>query len=338
MKEIFRKLLFGDAVIREYSTVRIGDEIRERVYLQIGAGERRESRERSERGEQGEHSKRGERILDVSACHWVLCLDPIVFGVWVEKGRTGAFDEKAPYKMYFRDEAWLPGADPAKNAIATLQVDFLNKIEEAKGSLFLFRLDSCRIHPISSLKTWLLYYKYYKKPGLSFQKLKSFVAAYSYPRRVRIISFRDEDYYNIFPMDLLGDIRQAGRFVFGLRHTNRTLSRIIEAKKILVSEVPFGYKDSIYQLGSHHSASPPSLEVLPFGVLASPDFKFWIPEWAESCKEIRILQTMNLGSHMLLWGEPVNETFLKPASDHLHHIHFLLYLRQKSKGLSYPLA
>jgi hypothetical protein len=315
MKEFFRKLIFGDTDIREYSTIRIDDEIKEKVYLQCGAGS----------------------TIDVSLCHWVLCLHPVVFGVWLSSGQ-GVPDEKAGCSMYFRDAACRQGADPGRGALAVLQLDLVDKIEEREGCLYLFRLNACRIHHISFIRTRLIYSKYYKKPGLIFNKLKSFVAAYSYPRRVRIISFRDEGYYNIFPMDLLGDIPQAGRYVFGLRHTNTALARIIEAKKIVVSEVPFGSKETIYRLGSHHSTSPPSIGELAFGVIPSRLYGFWVPEWAESYKEIRILRTMDLGSHMLMWGEPVGESRMKPDTPHLYNIHYLLYLHQKAKGFSYPLV
>ena len=53
-------------------------------------------------------------------------------------------------------------------------------------------------------------------------------------------------------MDLVGDIPPSSRYVFGLRHTNVTLARIIEAKKLVVSEIPYEYKEIIYQLGKHH--------------------------------------------------------------------------------------
>jgi hypothetical protein len=317
MKGLFRKLVFGETVIREYATVKIGDKIQEQVYLQ-GAD--------------------GGPVLDVSACHWIFCLDPLVFGVWMEKDAMGGIDGSASCKLIFRNKPLRSGESPEKGALAVAQLDPVDKIEESKGCLFLLRLRSCQVHHIPSFKTRLLYSKYYKKPGLSFDKLISFATAYSYPRRVRIVSFRGEDYYNIFPMDLIGDISRAGRYAFGLRHTNLALSRIIGEKKIAVSEVSFAKKEMIYQLGSHHSTNPPSIDKLPFGVVASPEFGFWIPDWADSCKEIRILRTIDLGSHMLLWGEVVGETLLKPASEHLHHIHFLLYLHQREKGVQYPPA
>jgi hypothetical protein len=322
MKALFRKFLLGDAAIKEYATVGIDGSIREKVYLRCGEDE----------------------PLDISLSHWVLCLDPLVFGVWLEKdqynpdGKQYPLDGKASCSMYFRDEPLRPGGELDRGALASLQLDPVDKIGEEKGSLFLFRLSAAKIRHISFFKTRLIYSKFYKKPGLTFFKLKTFVAAYSYPRRVRIISFREEGYFNIFPMDLLGDIPQAGRFVFGLRHTNTALARIIAAKKIVVSEAPFAQKDTIYKLGSHHSASPPSIGELPFGVIPSSQFGFWVPEWVESYKEIKILRTIDLGSHMLMWGEPVGETRIRPDTPHLYHIHFLLYLQQKAKGFSYPLV
>ena len=139
-------------------------------------------------------------------------------------------------------------------------------------------------------------------------------------------------------MDLLGELPQAGRYVLGLRHTNTTLARIIGAKKVLVSEFPYACKEAIYRLGSHHSANPPSIGELPFGVIESRVFGFWAPEWVESYQEIRILKTINLGSHMLIWGEPMAETRIRPDTPHLYHIHYLLFLQQRARGFSYPLV
>jgi hypothetical protein len=317
MKRLFAKIVFGESVIREYSTVRIGETIREKVYLR---------------------SSTDGPVLDVSCNHWVLCLDPLVFGIWINQIVENAFDERASYQMFFRDTLCPPDDDPGKGALATVQLIPVDKIVETGGSLFLFKLQSCTIHHISALRTRLLYWKFYRKPGLSFNKLKSFAAAYSYPRRVRIVSFRGDDYYNIFPMDLLGELPQAGRYVFGLRHTNLALARILAAGKIVVSEIPFGYKETIYKLGSHHSAQPPAIDELPFATIPSPHFAFPIPVWAENCREIRILRTINLGSHMLMWGEPIGEAIFNPVTDHLHHIHFLLYLHQRDKGIEYPPA
>lgn len=312
MKSIFRKILFGDTEIKEYATITVNDEIKERVYL-----------------------KTDKSIIDISQNHFLLCLEPIVFGIWIKNGKdVSPIEESSQYKMYFTNG----DGGIKRNTVANLTLDFFERINEKNGELVLLKLRKSNIYHINIIKAYLLYFKFYKKPKLSFAKLKSFASAYSYPRRVRIISFKQSDYYNIFPMDLLGDISEDNRYVFGLRHTNTALSKIIETKKVVVSECSFEYKDIIYKLGSHHSAGPPSVELLPFKVINSQNFNFYLPEWVDSYKEINILKTINLGSHMLLWGEVSNECVLKSSTKHLFHIHYLLYLYQKRKGLVYPLV
>jgi hypothetical protein len=309
MKKFLRNILFGSIPVSEYSTVTIEDQIYERVYLEAGG-----------------------LSADISGTHWLLCLSPVVFGIWfVKKEDFHFFESKPEYKMYFKD------SEVDASIVAVLKLNFFNKIEEPDGSLLLLKLSGARIHHINFIKIKLLFYKYYKKPEQDYYKLKSYSAAYSYPRRVRLISFQNEGWYNIFPMDLVGDIPQSKRYLFGLRHSNVTLSRIIENGKMAVSEIPYEHKDIIYQLGKHHR-QPMSETSLPFDLIRSEIFDFPIPIWANSYKEIRIVKTMNLGSHMLLWGEEVNQKYLSDSQGHLYHIHFLHYLHQKRKGLDYPLV
>jgi len=310
MKKLLRRLLFGHAVISEYSTVTVNEEINEKVYLQAGG------------------------IIDISQCQFLLCLEPVVFGVWIEKS---FIKDNGEYKMYFKTSHGEKNSK--EKTLATINLVFFDEIENENKILLLLKLKNTKIYHTNFIKAHLLYNRFYKKPGFSFNKLKSFVAAYSYPpRKVRIISFKQDDYFNIFPMDLLGDINENNHYVFGLRHTNITLSKIIETKKIVVSEVSYKYKNVIYQLGKHHGSNPPTLDSLSFKTIQSEKFGFYIPEWIYSYKEIEILKTIDLGSHMLLWGKVVNEKTLSPSSGNLYHIHFLQYYHQKLKGLDYPLV
>jgi hypothetical protein len=316
MKKLLRKILLGDIEVEEYSKITITGEIKESVFIEI------------------------ENIgVDISKTHWLLCLEPIVFGVWLKKNEHKiAPDEKERCKIYFSVSTNSDFRIARKKAVAVIGVDYFDKIEDDIGTLYLLKLRESRIYHISFFKTVLLFNKYYKKPKFSFEKYKSLIAAYSYPRKVRIISFKQDDYFNIFPMDLLGEIPQSGKYVFGLRHTNVALAKIIETKKIVVSEASHIYKNTIYELGRHHSGAPPSIDALPFKTRRTESFGFFIPEWADNYKEIKILKTKNLGSHMLLWGEIINEKTLKQPSDNLYHIHFLLYYHHKLKRQEYRLA
>jgi hypothetical protein len=316
MKSFLRKLLFGESNIREFVTVSLNGGIHERVYLEVG-----------------------EQLIDVTRFQWLFCLDPAVFGIWIAAGVPEVMrDKKAVFKLFFTRGDEKKGQKVKKGAVAVLTLDFFDKIEETEGTLLLLKVKDGSIRHIHPLRAWLIYFKFYKKPGFLFERLKTYAAAYSYPRKVRIISFKqDKDHHFFFPMDLLGEMAQPRRYIFGLRHTNKALREIMEAGKIVVSEVPGQYKSMIYELGKGHLSAPPSLDEVPFGVITTAKFGFVVPEWAESYKEIALLKTIDLGSHMLLFGEWLEETILKPETARLHHIHFFHFLHQRGRGRSYPL-
>ena len=137
MKNILRKILFGNTPVSEYSTITVKDVIKEIVYL--GAGSKR---------------------VDISANQWLLCLDPVVFGIWFTKENTViAFEKKRGYKMYFTD------SQKDNNTVAVITLEYFNKIEEKEGTLYLLRLVNTKINHINFIKTCLLFHRYYKKPG-----------------------------------------------------------------------------------------------------------------------------------------------------------------------------
>jgi hypothetical protein len=326
MKPYLRRILFGASEIREFVTVDADFDIGERVYLEAG------------------HVS-----IDVSRHQWLLGLDPIVMGVWIDSADVAAAARQGESKLYFYGEkkgnemdgrrgrsrerpipeatALRSGRTGMGSAVAEMTLEFFDQLEEENGILLLLKVKRSRIRHIHPLRAWLLYRKFYKKPGFDFDRLKAYAAAFSYPRRVRIVSCeKDRDHHYLFPMDLVGDIGLAGRYLFGLRHTNVALDRILELEKMVVSEVPAAHKSVIYQLGKGHLQAPPRLDELPFPVTSTATFGFYVPEWAESYREIRIRKTINLGSHLLLWGEPVSFQQIASPCPHLYHIHFLYYL------------
>lgn len=315
MKNIARKILFSHTTIKEYQSVTINGTIQEKVYL-----------------------KTENFFIDISETNYLLCLEPMIFGIWLSKEEgVVTLQEESQFRMHFTDSI-CDNKSLKKNSTAILTLDFFNKIEDECGTLLLLKLKRSRLHHISLFKILFLFFGYYRKPGVSFNKFKSYVSAFSYPRRVRLISFTQNDYYNIFPMDLLGEIKNCNRYVFGLRHSNAALAKIMETKKIVVSEVSHTYKNTIYHLGKYHKENPSSFDSLSFKTTHTSNFGFYIPEWVQSYKEIKILETMNLGSQMLLWGEVVNEKTLNRFESNLYHIHFLLYLHQQKKRHGYQLV
>ena len=303
MRKLLKNILYRGINITEYTSITLNKNISEKVFFEI-AGSR----------------------IDVSVDHWALSLQPVVFGIWISKDLSDLSQDRNG-KLLFEE----------KNGkkLAEVRISIVDRINEKNGCLFLARVEECKLFHVTPLESYLLYKVYYRKPGYSFYKFKTFVAAFSYPRKVRLVSFKNESYYNIFPMDFVGKIGQSNYYVFGLRHTNQALPEIIKEKKIVVSEVPLTYKKYIYQLGSHHSSQPPPLEQLPFKTIKSKNFGFPIPEDAECYNEINLTRNINLGSHMLLWGESTDEEIIGTGQGNLYHIHFLLDLFLERNGLSY---
>lgn len=316
MKQLIRNILTGSTPLCEYAKIITPSPIHEKIFLQTKNA-----------------------VFDISENHWILCITPFIFGVWIENTEIDLSPKKGSKYHIYISNTWIHHRKQVlKNTESALSLDLTDCIEEGRGMLLLLELKKTRIFHLDLIRRFLLFSRYYKKPGFSFQRFKSFVSAYSYPRQVRIVSFRQRDYYNIFPMDLLGDISRHGRFVFGLQCKNVTLPKIIETGRLVVSEASYLYKDIIYQLGKHHSGHPPALESLPFEVTKSNRFGFYIPAWVESYKEIQILYTQKLGSHMLLWGKIESEHWLTDPAHHLSTVHFLHFLHQKNNGHPYTMA
>jgi hypothetical protein len=306
MKKLLKKIFYPHIEITEYAGITVPGMPHEKVFFQTN-----------------------NTRLDVSQTHWVLCLQPIVFGVWVEKGLVATNTAQLIFEETKKEQ---------HKKTATAHLSFIDRIDEADGSLLLWKLESSELHHVSGIESRFLFSRYYRKPGFSFDQFKSYVTAYSYPRRVRLISFKEDGYFNIFPMDLLGKVGVNGRYVFGLRHTNQSLARIIDTKKMLVSEVPAGYKDIIYQLGKHHSQAPPALNALPFATIPSTNFNFPVPAFALNYNELRVEKTKDLGSHMLIWTQSQHEEIVSEPADGFYHIHFLQHLLQSRLHTEYPLA
>ena len=311
MKTFIRKWLLGDTVFSAYVNVTFPDHPQQKVWLRAG-----------------------KEIIDISGAHWLLCIEPIVFGVWISNQSMQVADHVENFSMIYGGNTH-PNGQSIENEEACINLQLLESIVEETGVLFLLKFCNADIYQLNTLKRYLLFFRYYRKDGLKYARFKEYVTSYSYPRKIRVVSFREGDYYNIFPMDLLGDIPGSKWYVFGLRHTNIALTKIIESGRLAVCEVSFQFKDTIYQLGKHHSSKMPAVTELSFETIQSKSFSFHIPAWVQDCKEVRIFKTVDMGSHMLLWGEVIDAVTFSPSSQPLYLVHLLHYLEAKKRGIEY---
>jgi hypothetical protein len=303
---ILKKILYRGIPVTEYASVTSQEPVSEKVFLKIN-----------------------DTTIDVSQDHWPLCLKPVTFGIWLRKGSSVSLSQNNTYTLRFEGKV-----DNTYKKLSEAKLHYVSDIREQDGTLLIVRLTSCKLYHTSFLEQLFLFFRYYRKPGFSFSTFKSYVTTFSYPRKVRIISFQAEMYYNIFPMDFVGNPGGTNRFVFGLRYTNPASQEIRDEKKLVVCEVPAMRKEDIYRLGANHNSVPPPKDKLSFKTIHSRNFGFPVPDWAGSYQEIRITHYEDLGSHMLFWGESIHTEPLKPVTDTLYHIHFLLHLFRKRHLLS----
>ncbi len=140
----YGKMLTGEKIIREFLTVGANDGLREKVYLAADG-----------------------QVWDVTGNQWLLGLDPRMIGIWVGADAEDLGGRSA-YRLYFHDAERKGGEDPARGALAALQLEYINQVVEDDGTLFLFRVLSSTVHHIDPIRARLLYQKFYKKPGVDY--------------------------------------------------------------------------------------------------------------------------------------------------------------------------
>ena len=296
-----RKLLFKDKIIRTFAITRLHEnEVQEKVFL-----------------------KNGRLSVDVTKHHAMICLDPFCVAAWLSNDEAGSIDPEK-VKMEFKSGTRLN---------AEIGLSFIERISTPKGQLFLYKIEGVRNHQLTPLHRLALFGYFLRSKANTFYSRRVISALYSYPRRIIIVSYSDESYYNVFPMDIQGFIEEENMYLLGLRTTNLTLGKILEAKKVVVCDTDTVELETVYTLGKHSSKTPAPKSELPFKVTDSEKFGFPVPGFTGSYKEIEIIQHKKMGYHMLMIGRVINAKQIKPNPSSLYHVGFLQFSQGNYMGI-----
>ena len=296
MRSIIKKLFFKDTKIKTFFIARLSDsQVEEKVFL-----------------------KTGKHNFDITMHHGMICLDPFCISVWLSKDQIITLDPQTA-KIQFEKGNKL-------NAI--IKVSLIEKIATEPGVLLLYKIEKVKNYQFSALHRIVLFAYFLHAKTNTYYSRKVISALYSYPRRIIIVSYKNEHYCNIFPMDIQAYIKEDDLYILGLRTTNITLNKILESGKVVVCDTDTVEINTVYNLGKHSSTSPTPKEDLPFGTTESELFGFPVPDFTGSYKEIEIVRHKKMGYHMLLVGKVVNAKKIKQNSSSLYHIGFLQF--QKS--------
>ena len=301
MNALIRKLFFKGAKIKTFFISRLAeDEVEEKVFL-----------------------KSGKHQFDISKHHGMICLDPFCLASWLPVDQLNLIDPQV-VKILFMKGGKLN---------ASIVVYLIEKIVTANGALLLYKIDTVKNYQLNPLYRLIFFAYLLRSPKNTYHSRRVISALYSYPRSIIIVSYRDESYCNIFPMDIHGFIEEEGLYLLGLRTTNVTLEKILTAKKVVVCDTDSVDINTVYTLGKHPSASPTPKEQLPFGTTDSELFGFPVPDFAGSYKEIEIIQNKKMGYHMLMVGKVLNHKKIKPNASSFYHVGFLQFQKSKYESI-----
>jgi flavin reductase (DIM6/NTAB) family NADH-FMN oxidoreductase RutF len=293
MTSKIKKLFFKDQKITTFFITRLRPEVvEEQVFLK----------------------KDGQRI-EITKTHSMICLDPFCISVWLTKDEAKSIDTQTATVQFTKGD----------KLNAVIEVSLIEPIYTEKGVLLLYKIESAKNYHLTFLHRLLLFRYFLRSKKNTYYSRKVISALYSYPRRIIIVSYRDKDYYNIFPMDIQGYLEEDDLYILGLRTTNLTLNKILEAKKVVICDTDTVGIDTVYDLGKHSSSAPTPIHELPFYTSESELFGFPIPGFTGSYKEIEIIANREMGYHMLMIGKVVNDKKIKETPSSLYHVGFLQF-------------
>ena len=293
MNAFVKKLFFNHTPIKTFFITRLDkSQIEEKVFL-----------------------KGGKKLLDVTTTHSMICLEPFCMTVWLSDDEIGLINPQT-VNIQFKK---------GKKLNANISLSLIEQIKTEKGALLLYKVASVKNYQLNPLHRLVFFAYLLRSKANTYYSRRVISALYSYPRSIIIVSYKDDSYYNIFPMDIQGYIQQESLYILGLRTTNVTLNKILDAGKVVVCDTDKVDINTVYNLGKHSSTSPTQINEMPFGVYDSERFGFPVPDFTGSYKEIEIIQHKKMGYHMLMVGKVVNAKQINPTPLSLYHVGFLQY-------------
>jgi hypothetical protein len=267
--------------------------------------------------------KKGSYQADITKHHGMICLDPFCIATWLPADELNSINpEKAEIQFKKGDKL-----------NASITVSLIEKIATTSGALLLYKVEKVKNHQLNPLHRLIFFAYLIRSKKNTYYSRKVISALYSYPRSIIIVSYQDDTYYNIFPMDIHGYIQEEELYLLGLRTTNVTLNKILESKKVVVCDTDTVDINTVYNLGKHASASPTPKQQLPFGTTDSELFGFPVPDFTGSYKEIEIIQNKKMGFHMLMVGKIVNAKKIKQNTSSFYHVGFLQFQTGNYKSM-----
>ncbi|HEU5020262.1 MAG TPA: flavin reductase [Bryobacteraceae bacterium] len=259
--------------------------------------------------------KSGSDARDVTNRHVMACVDPLTLGVVF-------------------DRSWPVPPESAKLCLRFVErrgrKRLLGEIRLAgagepfgEDGLRLFRVRGSSNYCLPKPRLWAHFaYLWYRRwrfnnnPEIKItpREAHTMVAFFICPRPVVLVSVRDGDEGNVFPMNLMGPI-SGEKFAFALNSTRHAAPIVVKARRAAISNVPLTEADLAKALGRNHLKTSIDLSDLPFNSRPSHTFGFPVPDFAVRVRELEIEASRRLGSHTFFVARLVHDEKLTVAQE-----------------------
>lgn len=168
MNKLFRKLLLGYSNPPKYPAIRVSDmEIEERVFLRHDG-----------------------KKFDITANHSIICEKPFCIAIFLPQEQ---------HEIAITDITLL--IERRGKIAAKLQLILKDSLKENETYIFIYEIEEVRNYQINNIRQYFLMRHFLREKKLTQKEGNIYAALYSYPRQVVIISYEEDGYYNLFPMD-----------------------------------------------------------------------------------------------------------------------------------------
>jgi hypothetical protein len=212
-----------------------------------------------------------------------------------------------------------------KDATARLQLKKTGELT-GEGPVFFYEgekgkhcfVSGFRQSIISAQNRW-----FNKKQGNVFlddNLYKQVQIAYALPRIISLITVEKDGLFNLFPTDLHGQIDPA-HYIISLRHTGKACQQVLDAKKILITQIHRDAFKTAYGLGKNHMQPLKEKSSFPFSEKKSALLELPLAPSPLYYRELELKDSFRQGIHQLMLFRILQSEESGDRQLSLSHIH-----------------
>jgi hypothetical protein len=266
----------------------------------------------------------GRVIKDITNLHVFAGYSPLIFAL---SSPAITSTEHSTIKIAFSQQVLQPNASfSKKGAVAIL---CLKKIKEQKAgpeTILYYEGVKGSHHFIPAFHQFIIQLHnrlYHKKIGNIFlpgNLYKQVQIAYSLPRNISLVTVGKNSLFNLFPTDLHGPVNE-DYYIISLRHDGKACQQVMNAGRLLLSQVHSELYKTVYALGKNHMQEMKERENYPFGNEVSAKLQLPLPPSVLFYRELELQDSFVHGIHRVMLFKTLYRQRFQAGPSALSHVH-----------------